>query len=132
MTNVNKDRLPYLQLIEGERVVADRFTNIKRIDQNGGSGYFSLIFTANDKETKNEVVLKFFDPTKQNVERLKRFDREAEMLKLFESEPYVLDIVYGPSELITTVVGVQGGLKIPLVFKFMAVARADQPFQGSN
>jgi serine/threonine protein kinase len=122
---VNKDRLPYLQLIEGERVVADRFTDIKRIDQNGGSGYFSLIFTTYDKETKNEVILKFFDPTKQDVERLKRFDREAEMLKLFESEPYVLDIVYGPSELITTVVGVQGGLKIPLVFKFMAVVRAD-------
>ena len=44
----SKIREQYLQLIESANAIDDRFIDIRRIDANGGKGFFSLLFTAKD------------------------------------------------------------------------------------
>lgn len=115
-----------LALIESEKIINARFTDVKRIDTNGGNGYFSLLFRAHDLRTGKDVALKFFDPTKNfDTERLSRFQREAEMLKVLESEPYVLDCVDGLSILNKTIVDAQTGVKFLFQFQYIPLALAD-------
>jgi len=118
---LDSNREVFLDIIESEKKINNRFTRIKRIDENGGGGYFSLLFKAHDLQTKNPVALKFFDPTKYfELERVKRFLREAEMLRKFKSEPYVLNIIDGPCELTRRIIDEQTGKQIPIPFRFIS------------
>lgn len=86
----------YLKLIESQNIIDGRFTNIRRIDPNGGDGNFSLVFIANDNMSKRgkEIVLKFFNPQRAGeAYRLNCFFREASILKNLKGRRNILPIV---------------------------------------
>jgi serine/threonine protein kinase len=85
-------RIQNIKIIESETIIIDRFSNIKRLGKNGGNGNFSIMFTAKDQQTGDNVALKFYDPAKMdNADRYKRFERETDMLLFFKDEPMVLN-----------------------------------------
>jgi serine/threonine protein kinase len=87
-------RIQNLKIIESEKIIIDRFSDIKGLGKNGGNGNFSIMFTAKDQQTGDNVALKFYDPAKMdNTDRYERFKREAEMLLFFKDEPMVLKCV---------------------------------------
>ena len=120
-------RSKFLELIESENLLADRFRDIRRIDQKGGDGYFSLMFFAKDIKSGEEVALKFFDPLKTHqVDRLKRFQREAEMLHLLADEPYVIDgFSPGINILHKLMEDTVTKIKLPLQLQYIAMKKAD-------
>ena len=76
--------------------INDRFVNIKRIDSQGGNGFFSLVFNAYDEITKREVILKFFHPLKvSDLDRLQRFHREGEVLKKLMGQQNIIQCIDG-------------------------------------
>jgi len=117
----------FLQLIENEAIINDRFVKVKRIDVNGGDGHFSMVFTAIDKQFDKKVVLKFFDPLQNgNIDRLKRFRREAEMLSILSDEPYVINsIIDGVGRLNKIMVDTGSKIQIPWAFEYIAMEKAD-------
>ena len=120
-------RKPYLSLIENEKVIEDRFTNVRRIDEKGGNGYFSLVLTADDLKTGKKVALKFFDPIEQgNSDRLDRFEREEQMLKLLANEPLVINTVGNGIGTLTKELEVPiSRLKIPIRLRYFTMELAD-------
>ncbi len=118
-------RQPYLQAIESETLLDGRFSNIIRIDHNGGNGHFSLLFIADDQDTGEKVALKFFDPTRYDADRVARFEREGDILSRFIDEPYVINCVNGGVKVFNkTVVDQASGLQIPLPLKYIAMELA--------
>lgn len=90
------DEEPHLQLIEAQQKINNRFINVKRIDPNGGNGYHSLVFTAYDEITKENVILKFYHPLKMSDnDRFSRFHREGEILKILKGQPNILECIDG-------------------------------------
>ena len=121
------NRLKYLQIIESEKLLNNRFKSIKRIDPAGGNGYFSLMFTSVDIQNDEKVALKFFDPSKlSDSERRKRFEREAEMLMALEKEPMVIRCINGGLQFLPkTLVDSNTGLEIAIDFPFIALELAE-------
>ncbi len=85
-------REQFLQTIESEPEIDNRYKNIVRIDPQGGNGYFSLLFKADDSTTENKIALKFFDPQKSgDAHRVARFKREGEILYRLKNKDYVIN-----------------------------------------
>jgi len=124
---VDRQKQNFIKLIESERELDNRFTAIKSIDDEGGSGFFSIVFTADDKKTGEKVVLKFFDPAKSgSIDRIERFEREAKILFQLKDEPSIINIIgtgirYLPKELEDT----STGIRINLQCKYIALELAD-------
>lgn len=126
MPDDSRIRQSLLEIVESEKIIGGRFTNIKRIDPNGGNGYFSLMFCAHDNKTGEKVALKFFDPTKYNeAERLERFHREAQMLEKLRPETYVITCVSGLDRLERELVDAKTSILLPLSFEYFALELAD-------
>jgi len=117
----------FLQIIESEASIDNRFVNVKRIDANGGRGNFSLVFTAFDEQTDKKVVLKFFDPLKNgNIDRLQRFRREGEMLSILSEEPYVINsVIDSVGKLHKVFIDPGSKIQIPWLFEYIAMEKAD-------
>ena len=123
-------REAYLKIVESETLVNGRFRDVKRIGDDGGNGYFSLIFTGIDVTTDKQVALKFFDPTHNaDVERLRRFEREASMLLTLREEPYVIDLVDGPSTLSKDLIDPTSGLHFPFKLNYFVMELADSSLE---
>ena len=121
-----ENRDPFLKIIESEKLIGDRFRNPTRIDPNGGNGHFSLLLKVYDIKTGKHVALKFYDPAKFSLtDRVIRFRREAEMLSLLESEPYVINLIEGLSEFPCPIIHQQTGIKVPLMMIYFAIDWAD-------
>lgn len=87
---------PYLQLIENQKRINDRYVNIKRIDPQGGNGFFSLVFNAFDEITQKDIILKFYNPLRLSYpDRLQRFHREGEVLKTLIGHQNILQCIDG-------------------------------------
>ncbi len=124
-SNPADNREAYLQLIECQPLINDRFKNIRRIDPNGGDGNFSLVFTSHDVITDKEVVLKFFDPSLNlDIDRLARFKREGEILKKLKGKPNILECIDGTCELPIGLVH-ESGIKIDMIFNFIPLKKAN-------
>lgn len=79
MHNANHESL--LKIIEGHSTLDGRFTEIRRIGQSGGSGNFSLLFSARDLTTGRRVALKFYHPERRHDSyRAACFEREETIL----------------------------------------------------
>lgn len=131
----NDNRQLYLKLIESERVVNGRFTNLRRLDPQGGNGCFSLMFYAYDQITNKEVVLKFFNPDcNADADRLQRFQREGDILRRLEGQPNILQSYDNITTLIITLSHSTG--PIPFTFQFIPLEKAkgsiEQFIYGSN
>lgn len=119
-------REKYLQIIESIDVIEGRFQKIERIDSNGGNGVFSLLFKAYDLQTEKKVALKFYDPNKNyNWERVQRFHREADVLKILEDEPYAINCLDGVCTLERTMIESSSRIEVPITLKFIPMALAD-------
>lgn len=127
LTRENNIRQRYLQLIEREDTINDRYSNVKRIDVNGGNGHFSLLFKAIDTLTGKEIALKFFDPQKiSDNDRVQRFHREVEMLDHISPDPYVIKPVDGLCTLEIPMINPLTGDEIPYPpFMYFAMELAD-------
>ena len=120
----------YIKLIESQKCICDRYTNIQRIDSKGGDGCFSLIFTADDStlRKKRRIVLKFYDPMKTyDKYRVDCFHRESELLEKFNgrrNSRNILPLIQ--KETTFFVEGVFGGMKLsfPLMFYSCHLARS--------
>lgn len=76
------NRETFLKLIEAETEIGGRFRRTKRLPPNGGNGNFSLIFHAEDADTGQTAVLKFFNPDLySDTYRWDSFRREATLLE---------------------------------------------------
>jgi serine/threonine protein kinase len=81
----------FLDLVERRSDINGRFVNIRRIDPNGGDGFFSIVFKATDSTTKNEVALKIFHPDRlSDAYRSSCFEREAELLERLSGQPDII------------------------------------------
>ena len=119
-------REPFLQIVENEDLIDGRFSNAVRIDQDGGNGCFSLLFSATDEKVGNKVALKFYDPLKStDIDRVKRFLREGEMLVKFADEPYVINSIGGVRTITRTFIDQTTKISIPLPLQFIAMEFAD-------
>jgi serine/threonine protein kinase len=88
----NRDAI--LRIIESQPHVSGRYAGLARIGTAGGSGAFSIVFSAHDIRTERRVALKFFDPSQSaDVYRRACFHREAEMLAKFRDCPDILQQV---------------------------------------
>jgi serine/threonine protein kinase len=109
----NRDAI--LRIIESQPDVSGRYTGLTRIGAAGGSGAFSVVFSAHDVQTKRRVALKFFDPSQStDVYRRACFQREAEMLARFRDCP---DILQQVSDLEAFSLPFSNG-QIPFLFHF--------------
>lgn len=102
----------YLKIIESQGRINDRFSHIQRIDNNGGNGVFSLVFTAFDEFNNEWVVLKFYHPSHNtNEDRHNRFRREGDILIKLKGNPNIVECIdgvctfaipfnYGPNQII--------------------------------
>lgn len=116
-----------LRTIEKQALLSNRFSNIRRISPSGGDGSFSLLVTADDKHSKERVVLKFFDPAQRtDAYRWKCFQREPELLQKFSGHRDILQCVSALDEF-TEVFTNQFGFGIPVPFAFygLEVAKED-------
>lgn len=118
----------HLSLIEAQEIIADRFTNIRRLDESGGNGYFSLVFYASDNKTGKEVVLKFFDPAHSgDTDRLNRFRREGEILVSLKGQPNVIECVDGIQKL--SVELSFGNIKVPYQYEYIPLEKASESLE---
>jgi len=123
----NQVRETFIKWIESQSLIEKRYSNIGRLTENAGEGYFSLMFTAFDNVTNQKVALKFFDPQRTGDQyRLDCFGREAKMLQMFKGQPNILQIMDGKSNLMVKATTSEG-LPLQLPFQFFAteLARSD-------
>lgn len=95
-----------LATVEGLSVLDGRFTTIQRIDQEGGTGNFSLVFRARDLVSNRDVALKFYNPQRLgNHYREACFEREAKVLEGLGSHRDIIRLVAPRSTLVTPIAG---------------------------
>lgn len=93
------NRQPYLSIIENIGLINGRYSNVARIDNNGGKGNFSLVFIADDLRSGSQVILKFYSPLHHgNFDRLQRFQREGVILERLKGLPNILECIEGVSQ----------------------------------
>lgn len=126
MANPNSNPEPFLKLIEGKSELNGRFTNIKRLGATGGQGYFSLLFSAQDRESNQQVALKFLDPNETDTYRIDSFDREVEVLRMLDNQLGILRCYSDLQKIIERFQHESGMvLSIPLKFYAAELASAD-------
>ena len=119
-------RQAYIKLIESESLLNNRYKNIKAIDANGGAGYFSIVFKAHAIDINSKVILKFFDPMRiGEAERVKRFHREADLLRELGDEDSVIGYIEGVSTYNCLVQSPSTGATIPFPMQYIAMDLAD-------
>ena len=105
----------YIKLIENQKIINGRYINIRRLSENAGKGFFSLLFTAFDKETKQNVALKFYNPVLDGeLYRAECFEREINILQTFQGKPNILRLIEGKSILTINIIHDE----LPLQFRF--------------
>lgn len=121
----SSEREPYIRLIETRPDINGRYEHIRRLDPNAGDGYFSLVFSARDRDTNQMVCLKFYDPTKSDMYRVNCFQRESDILSSLSGQPDILPLVQPCSELRVEVATQDGPLHLPLRYLVTPLARSD-------
>jgi serine/threonine protein kinase len=122
---VSRNREFYLRTIESRSLLEGRYSNLTRLGPSGGDGTFSLLVSAEDARTRQEVALKFFSPDcRTDAYRWESFKRESELLQGFVGEPDVVQLVAPVAEFTETVSIPGSGLSLDIPFSFYAVELA--------
>lgn len=109
-------RETYIRLIESRSPINNRYSRVRRLTQNAGEGNFSLMFTAFDNVTNQEVALKFLEPRSAiDQYRFECFAREAKMLQMFKGKSNILQIIDGKNNLVINTTTPEG---LPFSFPF--------------
>lgn len=94
-----EDKENFITLIESQKIICDRYTNICRIDKDAGDGNFSLVFKAKDGNShknpfkQKQVALKFFSPLCDNQYRQDCFNRESDILRDLKGQLNILPLI---------------------------------------
>jgi serine/threonine protein kinase len=119
--NVEND--PFVRLILEQKDIGGRFRNPRLLINAVGEGNFSLLFAAEDIETREDVVLKFFNPWKRaEAYRMESFHREPELLEIFKGKENIVQLVTG-EQILELQVSSSGGV-IPLPMPYFAIEMA--------
>lgn len=114
---MNQDKENLIKLIESQSSINGRYSKITRLTKNAGDGQFSLVFTASDSSTKQNVALKFFHPQYgSNLYRFECFEREIKILEKLKGARNILEIIEGKNTL--TINANIGSLTIPFNFQY--------------
>lgn len=127
MVSDDRNRNSFLEIIEARSPIDGRFTNLKRLGDNGGGGYFSLLFTAYDLKLRREVALKFYRPDKM-AERYRwdSFVREAELLEQLAGQDDIVTLVAPRSGFVIPLTTPQGiSVEIPFAYYAVELALGD-------
>jgi serine/threonine protein kinase len=123
----SKDREAILQIVERRGELQKRFTNIRRLGEIGGHGHFSILFKADDRITRGEVALKFYDPLRtfapDAAYRLGSFHREAKILEELSGLPGIIKWI-SPINQFTEKLDA-GGISLDLPFSYFALELAE-------
>lgn len=121
--NTSKEGL--LALVEAQRKIEDRYTDIKRLGGHGGHGNFSLIFTATDVQTGETVVLKVFHPFEREQYRWESFKRESAVLEFLKGREGIIDLISPMAQFVQVLEVEPQKIKIPVTFSYYVVELAD-------
>lgn len=114
----------FLQLIEQQSVIDDRFDNPRRLGPHGGGGNFSLLFRATDRNSQRDVALKFYHQEKMaDPYRWQSFIREEEILHKLSDQPDIMNWV-GPRSEIEVPVPLLNGSTYNLRFSYFSMELA--------
>lgn len=116
----NDDREQLVRTIESQKEINGRYTQIKRLGNNAGSGHFSLVFCALDSESNDRVCLKVYNVFRMDDYRLGCFTRESRILDQLRGQPDILPIVETENTFT-----LEGQLPFPLRYISTALARTD-------
>ena len=122
----------HLQLVESRQNLGGRFNNIRRLPPDGGTGYFSLIFTADDSVTGREVILKFYNPDRRSATdayRWECFERESRILRKLIGQEGVLQLLAEKAEFVESI-PTSVGLTLDIPFAYYAVEKARVDLSG--
>jgi serine/threonine protein kinase len=115
-----------LRLVEHRQDIGERFVDVRRLDPNGGSGQFSLMFTATDTTTGRRVAIKVFNPLRTDDYRLSSFRREGEVLQRLTGEQDIIRPI-APQSAFTAELHAEGLEDVvPLSFPYYAVELAQE------
>jgi|ERR1041385_6261175 serine/threonine protein kinase len=118
--NDAEQRTKLLEMIEQQEELGGRFRNPRRIGAVGGGGYFSLLVKAEDQQQRGRpVALKFAHPFEPHEYRRQCFRREPEVLRLFNGQRDIIQLIAGRVEFIHTVA------EFPFPFAFYAIELAE-------
>jgi len=109
------NREAFLLILESLPILGNRFSDIKRLGPSGGTGQFSLMFSARDAVTRRKVALKVFHPGQSDAYRRACFRREQELLQRYMGKPDVIQMVSPGAEHHESV---QTNTGIPISFAF--------------
>jgi|HubBroStandDraft_6_1064221.scaffolds.fasta_scaffold03482_6 serine/threonine protein kinase len=110
-----------LNIVENRGTIDGRFTNIKRLGRDGGGGCFSLLFSAQDTQTSQEVALKFFRPDKLGESyRWECFQREAAILQELAGQEDIVGWI-APLSTFTQMMKSDTGVPFPINFSYYAL-----------
>ena len=118
----------HLRLVENQGSLAGRFTSIRRLDANGGGGYFSLVFLADDTVTDGKAVIKVFNPERRSPNEAYRwecFERESRVLNRLAGQKDIVQLISGQAEFIESIPTNIPGLSYDIRYAYYAMERAD-------
>lgn len=113
-----------LQIVESRSAIGGRFSGIHRVGTSGGNGNFSLLFSARDGQTNQDVALKFYRPDKLGESyRWESFRREAQILEELAGQQDIVGWVAPLSSFVETMTSPQG-VPFPISFSYYAMELA--------
>jgi serine/threonine protein kinase len=120
----SSSRDAFLQIVEQRPDIGGRFRNLRRIGAAGGNGNFSLVFTAEDSNSGDNVAVKVYNPEwLGDSYRLECFRREAALLEQLAGQPDIVRLA-APASHFTEMLTASLGLAVPLQFNYYAVEPA--------
>lgn len=123
-------KAPIVSLIEGLEQIAGRYHNLTALGGDGGKGCFSIVFSGLDQTTGKPVILKCYDPLKySDTERVKRFEREAEVLKMLRGVRGIVQYIDGICEHTFILTHEKG--QIPYPVRFIVLEKADSNVEST-
>lgn len=112
----------FITIIESQKIICDRYTDICRIDKDAGDGSFSLVFKAKDGNShinplkQKQVALKFFNPACADQYRQDCFNRESDILRDLKGQSNILPLIQDKTNFQITLE--YNGMQLPYTFMF--------------
>jgi serine/threonine protein kinase len=114
--------------VENRGDLEGRFTRIRRLGNDGGNGYFSLVFVVDDKVTNREAVVKVFNPERRTPVEAYRwgcFEREPRMLQRLAGQKDIIQLVSGRAEFTESIPTHIPGLTYDIPFAYYVMEKAE-------
>lgn len=120
------ERESVLRIVEAQEVLGGRFRSIQRIDPLGGSGCFSVVFTACEPSGEEVVVKFFFAPSirDDSAYRWDCFQRESQLLARYGDRDHVVRLI-APQSDFTYTLRSDTGIEFPSSRAYYVMEKAE-------